>query len=119
MFDFYIEILFFFFVIVYSLVYSNYSSLQFVMLAEIAWILYFVQIHILIKSTLSIDYIFVFLIFLSLITIDLAFILTVLLVGSADTSTLEQKYSGSHSGNNSFFKSIKEGSLVRLKFRQK
>lgn len=92
------------------------STIHLVVLGEILWLLFFLQLHFFLKSFLTLDIIFFFVIVLALITIDLGAALAIVILEgytkNFDTSG-EILRPGSRSSS---FKSVNEGSFLRSKF---
>jgi len=85
-------------------------------MGEVLWLLFFLQLHLLLKSFWVIDVIFFFVIVLALITIDLGAALAIVLLEgylkNFDTNGVVSGLGLKTSG----FKSVSEGSFLRSDF---
>lgn len=114
--DFYIEFLCIFYFVILLFGSGSLSVLQLVVLGELCWLLYFLQVHILLKSSLWVDLLYLFFIFLAIATIDLSSALTLVLVVGYSPKGLLGAGSGSLRKKSNQFSSITEGSLLRRSF---
>lgn len=90
------------------------SILQLILLGEVLWLVFFLQLHFFLKTFLSLDVLFFFFIVLALITIDLGAALTLVVF---DGSVKDCGYGTSSklgSCTKSLFKSVGEGSFLRF-----
>jgi hypothetical protein len=92
------------------------SILQLVILGEILWLLYFLQIHFFLKGSLWIDLLYLFFIFLSIATIDLSAALALVLIAGYSFQGLTDTNSKNMRKRENQFSSITEGSLLRRNF---
>lgn len=113
LFDSFLEIFFIFFFLLAFFSFSFFSILQLVVLSELVWLLYFLQIHLLINAVYWNDLVFIFFIFLSIITIDLGSTLAVVLVYRETGNSLDWSTLGLTGANSASFKSLSEGNFLR------
>jgi len=89
------------------------SILSLIILGEILWLVFFLQLHLFLKATSLLDIIFFFFIILALITIDLGAALTLVIFDGSVKDYSDITFSKSVGPNKSLFKSVGEGSFLR------
>ena len=89
------------------------SILSLIILGEILWLVFFLQLHLFLKAVSLLDITFFFFIILALITIDLGAALTLVIFDGSVKDYSDITFSKSVGSSRSLFKSVGEGSFLR------